>query len=212
MKVAYYAESPADEAALAIITEGILRQQTETVSHVGYRSRGWNSVVSVLPVVLRQLHYHSDAQGLVLVLDSNGSQPHLPEHELPQARDPKCRLCKLRGIVDDVVAKLRPRTYLPPLKIAIGLAVPTIEAWLLCGEDSHVTEAAWINGLKESRSRMPYTKGDLKRRLYGTTHPSLAIETEKMKAAATRLCGNLAAIESLFPDGFGALLKSLRSW
>jgi hypothetical protein len=35
------------------------------------------------------------------------------------------------------------------LKIAIGLAVPAIEAWLLCGVDPHITEAAWINGLKE---------------------------------------------------------------
>jgi hypothetical protein len=40
MKVAYYAESPADQAALTIITEGILRRQTESVSHAGYRSRG----------------------------------------------------------------------------------------------------------------------------------------------------------------------------
>jgi hypothetical protein len=212
MKVAYYAESPADQAALTIITEGILRRQTESVSHAGYRSRGWNSVVSVLPVVIRQLHYHSDAEGLVLILDSNGSQPHLPEHEGPQARDRKCRLCKLRGIIDDVLAKVRPRAHLPPLRLAVGLAVPAIEAWLLCGADSHVTEAAWINGLKESRGRMPYTKGDLKRQLYGTSHPSLAIETEKMTAAATRLCENLGAIESLFPHGFGALLKGLRSW
>jgi hypothetical protein len=163
-------------------------------------------------VVLRQLHYHSDAEGLVLVLDSNGSPPHRPEHEAPQGRDPKCRLCNLRNIIDDVFAKVRPRPLLPTLKVAVGLAVPAIEAWLLCGDDPHVTEAAWINGLKERRGRMPYTEGDLKRRLYGTTHPSLAIATEKMQAAATRLCQNLAHLESLFPHGFGALLKNLRSW
>ena len=81
--------------------------------------------------------------------------------------------------------QVRPRTSLPPLKIALGLAVPAIEAWLLCDVDSHVTEAAWMNGLKDSPGRMPYTKGSLKRQLYGTSHPSLPIETEVMKTAAS---------------------------
>jgi hypothetical protein len=59
---------------------------------------------------------------------------------------------------------------------------------------------------------MPYTKKELKRQLYGTSHPSLAIETEAMEAAATRISKDLSSIEKLFPDGFGTLLKSLRSW
>jgi hypothetical protein len=98
------------------------------------------------------------------------------------------------------------------LKIAIGLAVPAIEAWLLCGVDSHITEAAWINGLKEKPGAMPYSKGGLKRQLYGTSHPSLAVETEAMKAAAMRLSKDFSTIERLFPHGFGALSKNLRSW
>jgi len=59
---------------------------------------------------------------------------------------------------------------------------------------------------------MPYTKKDLKRQLYGTSHPSLAIETDAMKEAATRLSKDLTVIEKLFPDGFGTLLKSLKEW
>jgi hypothetical protein len=59
---------------------------------------------------------------------------------------------------------------------------------------------------------MPYSKRDLKRQLYETTHPSLAVETEKMKAAAERLAQDLSTLERLFPHGFGALLKDLRSW
>lgn len=210
MKVAYLAESPADQAALTIFTEAILGRATESVWHNGLRSRGWNSVVSVLPAVLKELHYHSDAEGLVLILDSNGSPPHLPGHE--SVPEPKCRLCKLRGIAAAALSKVRPRTTLSPLKIALGLAVPAIEAWLLCDVDSHVTEAAWINGLKDQSGRMPYSKGDLKKRLYGTSRPSLAIETEAMKTAATRVAGDLAVIEQIFPQGFGALRKGLRSW
>jgi len=212
MKVAYFAESPADQAALTILTEAILNRKTELISHAGFRSRGWPGVRTVLPAVLKELHYHTDAEGFVLVVDSDGSPPHSEAHEAPNCADAKCRWCQLRRIADDMQRQVRPRANQPPLKIALGLAVPTIEAWLLCGVDSHVTEAAWATGLKDEPGRMPYSKGDLKRQLYGTSHPSLAIETEAMKDAAMRLCKDLAVIEKLFPQGFGALLKSLRTW
>jgi hypothetical protein len=210
MRVAYLAESPADQTALTILTESILGQATESVSHTGLRHRGWPSVRSVLRPVLKELHWHSDAEGFVLIVDSNSSPPHLSEHERPKGRDPKCRLCKLRGIADEVLQKMRPREKLPPLKIALGLAVPAIEAWLLCGVDPHVTEAAWVNGLKEGR--LPFLKQSLKHELYGTSHPSLAAETEAMSKAAKRLASDISIIEKLFPQGFGALLHDLRDW
>jgi hypothetical protein len=210
MKVAYFAESPADQAALTILTEAILGKPTEQVIHAGLRHRGWPTVRTVLPAVLKELHYRTDAEGFVLIVDSNGSPPHLPAHDPPNIPDPKCRFCQLRRIADEVQHQVRPRSNMAPLRIAVGLAVPTIEAWLLCGVDAHVTEAAWINGLKGDS--MPYTKRSLKQQLYETSHPSLAVETEAMKKAATRLAANLSSIESLFPHGFGALQKSLKSW
>jgi hypothetical protein len=210
MKVAFFAESPADQAALTILTEAILGKTTEVVLHAGLRHRGWPSVRTVLRSVLLELHYHTDAEGFVLIVDSNGSPPHLPSHEQPNAREPQCRLCQLRHIAGEVQRQVRPRQNQPALKIAVGLAVPTIEAWLLCGVDPHVTEAAWINGLKGAS--MPYTKKELKKQLYGTSHPSLPVETEAMKMAAARLATNLSTIESLFPNGFGALQKSLKTW
>ena len=212
MKVAYFAESPADQAALTILTEAILSKPTEKISHAGWKHRGWPSVRTVLPAVLKELHYHTDAEGFVLVVDSNGSPPHLPAHDLPQASERQCRLCQLRRIADEVRRQVRPRENQPALKIALGLAVPTIEAWLLCAVYAHTTEAAWINGLKDERGRMPYTKGELKRQLYGTSHPSLPIETEAMKKAATRLSQDLSPLIRLFPYGFGAFRKDLQSW
>jgi hypothetical protein len=166
MKVAYLAESPADAAALAILTEAMLGRKTEPVSHAGLRHRGWPAVRTVLPAVLKELHYHTDAEGFVLIVDSNGSPPHSKEHEQPSASERLCRLCQLRRIADEVRQSVHARPALPPLKIALGLAAPAIEAWLLCGVDPHVTEAAWINGLKQGP--MPYTKDELKQRLYGT--------------------------------------------
>ncbi len=213
MKVAYFAESPADQEALTILTEAILGRKTETVLHAGLRHRGWPTVRTVLPAVLKELHYHTDAEGFVLIVDSNGAPPHLPAHELPNASERQCRLCQLRRIAGEELRKVRPRTGFPPLKVALGLAVPAIEAWLLCGVDAHLTEAAWISGLNEpSLGSMPYTKSGLKQQLYGTSHPSLVLETEKMKAAATRLSADLSGLEKLFPHGFGALLNSLRTW
>ncbi len=208
MKVAYLAESPADQAALTILTEAILGRKTAPVGHAGLRHRGWPAVRNVLPSVLRELHYHSDAEGFVLIVDSNGSPPHLPAHDAPNARDPKCRVCQLRNIADETQRQVRPRPQLPALKIAFGLAVPAIEAWLLL--DPHISEAAWINGAKEGRP--PYTKQALKERLYRTAHPSLAVETEAMETAASRLAENLPTMASLFPGGFGALRQSLKNW
>ena len=37
------------------------------------------------------MHYHTGAEGFVLVVDSNGSPPHLPDHEPPHASEPKCQ-------------------------------------------------------------------------------------------------------------------------
>jgi hypothetical protein len=128
MKIAYFAESPADQAALAILTEAILDKKTAAVLHKGLRSRGWPAVRTVLPSVLKELHYHTDAEAFVLVVDSNSSSPHLAEHDLPDKSEPQCRLCQLRRIANDVQQKLRPRANLPSLKIALGVAVPTIEA------------------------------------------------------------------------------------
>ena len=210
MKIAYFAESPADAAALAILTEAVLGRKTEPVSHAGLRHRGWPTVRTVLPAVLKELHYHSDAEGFALIVDANGSPPHSKAHEPPNAPEAKCRLCQLRRIAEDIRRNVRPRATLPPLKIALGLAVPAIEAWLLCGVDSHVTEAAWINGLKQGA--MPYTKAKLKHKLYGTSHPSLDIETEAMKKAASRLAENLSSLENLFAQGFGPLRDSLKDW
>ncbi len=210
MKVAYFAESPADQAALTMLTEAILGRATEPVPYAGLRHRGWPTVKNALSPVLKELHYNSEAEGFVFIVDSNGSPPHLPAHEAANASDQRCRLCQLRRIIDEVLKQVRPRPHLPPLKTAVGLAVPAIEAWLLCGIDAHVSEAAWINGLKEGRP--PYTRPGLKTQLYGTSHPSLAVETDAMKTAASRLAASLGSLETLFPHGFGALQTDLRKW
>lgn len=128
MKVAYFAESPADQAALTILTESICGTRTEPVGHGGLRHRGWPAVRTVLRSVLLELHYHTDAEGFVLIVDSNGTPAHLPAHDPPNVAEPRCRLCQLRQLTDGILRQMRPLPGRPPLKIALGLAVPTIEA------------------------------------------------------------------------------------
>jgi hypothetical protein len=97
------------------------------------------------------------------------------------------------------------------MNIAIGVAIPAIEAWFRVGVDGAVTEAAWIGGLQAGAD--PYTKNDLKRAVYGTDRPSLPLETQRMAQEADRLvAAQLAALEALFPNGFGALANDVRGW
>ena len=210
MKVAILSESPADEAAIRILADAVLGIKTSPVSHVGLRERGWPSVRSVFPTVLKQLHYHGDAEGLIFVVDSNGAIVHQPDHELSGKFHSGCRLCELRRIRDEVVSQLRLVAGKSKLKTAIGLAVPAIEAWLLCGADAHVNEAAWITG--QTNNSFPYTKPDLKKKLYGTERPSLGMETRRMMESAELLAANLSPLEKAFPSGFGALENDLKHW
>ena len=210
MKVALFSESEADDAALRVFVEAILGEPIEPVPHVGLRTRGWPSVRNILEVVLKQLHYHREAEGFVMIVDSNGTPPHVREHEGPNPPKTLCRLCRLRAIRDEVFKHARPRLHRAPLKTAMGLAVPAIEAWLLCGQDHGVNEAVWKNGL--AAGHPPYSTRELKTKLYGTDRPSLALESRRMTEAARGLANQLAHVERCFPDGFGGFAQELRLW
>jgi hypothetical protein len=92
-----------------------------------------------------------------------------------------------------------------PLRVAIGLAVPAIEAWYRCGLDPQVTEAGW------AAHAAAYTRNTLKQAVYGMERPSLELETQRAVEAAQRLAGNLPMLEQLFP-GFRTLAEGVRGW
>jgi len=209
MKLAILSESHADEAALEIIVGSILKRPLQLVQPP-LRSRGWPSVRIVLPSVIKHLYYHTDAEALAVIVDSNDSTVHDPSHEETDGGNPGCRLCILRGLVRDTLSHLRAVEGKDLLKVAIGLAVPCIEAWYLCGKDPHVTEAAWVQARREGR--YPYTCNDLKKVVYGTDRPSLPLETRRAREEAQRLCDKLDLLERSFPNGFGPFLSELRAW
>jgi hypothetical protein len=209
MKVAILSESPADEAALRVLVEAVLREPIERVQS-GLRARGWPNVLQLLPPVIRHLHFNTDADGLVVVVDCDDSVVHTVEHEAPDYFHPLCRLCRLRAVFRQTTKRLPPARGRTRVLRCVGVPVPAIEAWYLCGRAPEVTEAAWIAGREQGRA--PYTRSDLKWRVYGTDRPSLPFETQRALEEVRRQRGDTRRLEADFPGGFGALAADLRRW
>lgn len=209
MNVAILSESPADEAAIRVLVEGVLKTPVQRVQ-AGLRARGWPNVAQILPAVIRHLHFNTSAHGLVVVVDADDSVVHTAAHEAPQYYHPLCRLCQLRGIFRRTAKKLPATNGRSRLLRCVGVAVPAVEAWYLCGRDESVSEAVWLEG--QESGRLPYTRKELKWRVYGTDRPSLPHETERAVAEARRHREDVRRLEADFPGGFGALAQDLRQW
>jgi len=208
MKVALISESEADEAAVRILVEAVLGEPIDPVP-LRHRTRGWNAIPGTIAAAVPAIYYNCAAEGLVVVLDSNSS----PIHAGPLGglcEDIRCRLCMARRGLERALSKLRPVAHRGPLRTAVGLAVPAIEAWYLCGKDPNVSENAWVQGLAEDR--VPYTRNQLKQRAYGTDRPSLALETECATRESLRIASDLDLLVKKFPIGFGALRSDLGKW
>lgn len=169
LKLAVLSESPADDAAVRILAEAILGQPTDTVDPAGLRTRGWPSVLQILPTILKHLHYRTDAEGLVVVVDSDKSPLHRARVEPFEGRECECRRCQLRQAALKTQAELQHKSPRPAIRLAIGVAVPSIEAWFRCGVDPHVSEAAWVQSLQANS--FPFTTRSLKRDVYGSDSP-----------------------------------------
>jgi len=209
MNIALLSESPADEAALRVLVGYVLGQGFNQISP-SLRARGWPSVELVLPAILRHLHFNTNADGLVVVVDSDDSPVHTAEHEAPGYHHPYCRICRLRSVFRRTARNLPPARGRDRVLRAVGVCVPALEAWLLCGRDTSVTEAAWVAG--QAAGRPPYTRRELKWRVYGTERPALPHELRRAVQEVSRHHGDVRRLENDFPQGFGALARDLRGW
>lgn len=209
MKIGFYCESPADRAALEIFVQGILAEPPEPIN-MDLEAHSVPGFFSALAGVFRGVHYNSDAEGLVIVVDCDDTELHNDTHDAPGSKQDRCRYCQIRGIIAQVRKHLKPRQNRPALKVAIGLAVPTIEAWYLVGKNHEVGEAAWKVGLDSGKR--PFSRPQLKTLVYGTDRPSLELETERAQEEVRRIIANLNAMETAFPGGFGSMAREIRSW
>ncbi len=206
MNVALLSESPADEAALRILVTAVIGS-SRFVSP-GFRARGWPNVVQLLPAVIRHLHFNTDTDILVVVADSDDSVVHGEDHERPDYFHPFCRVCQMRAVFRRTTKKL-PRVHGRDRVLrGVGVAVPAIEGWYLCGRDASVSEAAWVAG--QANGRPPYSRAELKGRVYGTDRPSLPHEIRCALQEAARHHADLRRLEFDFP-GFAVLARDLRA-
>ena len=207
MKLVVLSESADNEAAIRILVDGILGTQTDHVAPPYLRTRGWSQVLNVLPGVLKQLHYHTDAEALVVVVDADDSPPHYQTHPSPVAVS--CRLCRLRSLADQVQSGLTQVPNRPPLKTAFGLAVPALEAWLRCGTDPRAVEATLIQR-PDGQTRA--LREQLKRDCYGTDRPSQQLRMARAVEDGQRVVQMLGEFERCCPDGCASSARDVRSW
>jgi hypothetical protein len=173
-------------------------------------AHGVTHVLTALDGVFRGVHYNSDAEGLVVVVDADNSPIHTSAHDQPGAAEDDCRLCKIRKIIERARKQLKPRSGRGALKVAIGLAVPAIEAWYLAGVTHEVGELPYAVSVEAGGKR--FSRSQLKEMVYKTVIPSLELETECAVREARRIAANIETIEGAFPVGFGLMAKEIRSW
>lgn len=209
MKVAILSEGPTDEAAVAMLAGAVLVPSVEVIPVPIRHSPGVDALFRILPSAYLSVYYHSDADGLIVVADSNATPVH-PADIGQECDEPECRLCMTRRAIRQAAAQVKADTGRGPLRWAVGLAVPAIEAWCLCAGDNNISENTWVQGLNQGTK--PYTRRELKRRLYGPK-PWPEQHTRKCIEGVTPcVADDLRLLENKFPIGFGALRADLRSW
>lgn len=206
MKIALLSESPADETALRILVSGALGSPPQFVTP-GLRARGWPNVAQVLPAVIRHLHFNTDTDVLAVVVDADDSVVHTAAHDAPSYFHPHCRMCQLRAVFRQTCKRLQAAHGRERVLRGVGIAVPAVEAWYLCGRDAAVTEAAWLAG--QEAGRPPYSRAELKLRVYGTDRPSLSHEIDCALREVARHHKDTRRLEFDFPS-FAALARDLR--
>src|SRR5688572_12174144 len=108
MKITIVSESPADEEAIRILLDGIRGTPFEVMPLIRRRPQGWTDVVKSMPAVVKEVFFNFEAEALAVVIDSDLSPVHAPEHEGLGAPFAKCRYCELKATIERTVAILPP--------------------------------------------------------------------------------------------------------
>lgn len=205
MKVAILSESPTDEAVVRILAQAVLGYELELHQpRLSVRVGGWTQLISTASLVIRQCYFNShDVDGLIVVLDSDDTLVVDTNHQL----HPDARLTQLRRELRNLCAELNAKALRSPLRLAIGMAVPSLEAWLRCGVDPQVNEAAWCRA--QQTRQFAYDRKQLKIDKYGSTRN---IDFTIATANARRLAQDIQILRRHFPIGFGNLADDLGQW
>ena len=73
-------------------------------------------------------------------------------------------------------------------------------------------EAAWVRARQGKHPKEPYTRRELKELVYGTTKPTLELETQKMRELMFTVLCDLARLQAAFPGGFTPFHDEVTRW
>ena len=209
MKIGILSESDIDEAAYKILVESILGHPVDLFKD--YRKRGgWNGARNLVRPIIRDLH-RSGADGFVFVGDSDSTPPHAASHDRLDEAPQDCRLCEIRRLARSSIESLPARSGQPQLKVAVGMATPAIEAWLLSGLEPNRTEA-WFRQEQSLGRLSGQTRRNLKIRKYGSLEASADIKMQRTLENAQRIASDLDGLQDRFQFGFGHLRNDLAQW
>lgn len=211
MRVVVLSESEADEAALRPVIAALIATPAtfcEPVvavrGYTGLQRRG----------IIKGLYYNHGADGIVVVGDADTTELHSDAHDAPGAEPTNCRLCELRTTLAQVRAELRPVAGRRPLRTAVGVAVPAIEAWYLAGSTARPSEAGF-----RQRFWTPFDSGGihaykraLKNLAFGEGVLSWRARLEVARDYGHGMSMRLQSLRDNFPLGFGSLERDLRAW
>ena len=159
MNVALLAESEVDQQILEYLVSTILAQRVDVALPRKFEVMGRPGVRNTLPSFVKHTHYCTNADRIVATADADGPLDHNQDERCA------CRLCEPRGAALRGLGELQEtqRQDLPTL--AIGIAVPAIEAWLLVNKRPDMREANFATvsesmyhakrKLKKKRSTVP---------------------------------------------------------
>ena len=99
MNVAIGSESDADEAGIRILAEAALHRSFTLLEPIRVTLRGWTAVINTLPSQYKVLYWRPDADGLIIVLDSDETPVHDQSHEDQGYSHPSCRCCQLHKTI-----------------------------------------------------------------------------------------------------------------
>jgi hypothetical protein len=148
------------------------------------------------------------------VVDSDTTTIHRPDHDPHAAPDPDCRKGEILRKIEAAKRHLAERPGRPePPKLAVGLCVPAIEAWYLCGVDPQVTEANWSRMLGQGKaSHARAEKLRMKAAVFGPHRISRERQIEIAVGHARRLAPDLHRLRQDFPHGFGLFAQEIEAW
>jgi hypothetical protein len=211
MRVAVLAESDADARALYTLASAVLAVPMERTLPEWDPPEGWPNLLGVIPVALRACYLNNLADGVICAADSDDDPIHVNEDEHVGGTSDRCRFCRIEKLISLTIGSAALRAGRKPLRTAIAIASPAIEAWYLFGREPHAKEDTWIESLKRNEPSRPF-RLRLKKKVYDTERVGRNKKFRRAIEEAERLKADVRGLEAAFPNGFGAFARQLRTW